>query len=77
MGVEFGSGVESEPPQLQIQAAPCQAQVSCRLGDIAGRPIERGLNELAFDLFDGGGEVCIRSERTRTALRHKPLEQVE
>ena len=53
MGVEFGSGVESESPQLQIEAAPCQAQVSCRLRDIAGRPIECGLNELAFDLFDG------------------------
>ena len=61
--IEFGARVETKSSQFQIEASPGETQVPRRFGDVAGRPIERGLNELAFDLFDGRRQVRVRAKR--------------
>ena len=61
--IEFGPRVETKSPQFQVEASPGETQVPRRFGDVAGRPIESGLNELAFDLFNGRRQVRVRTKR--------------
>src|ERR1700730_3363354 len=65
--VHLSPRIEAEAAEFQIQAPTCQAEIPGRLGDIAARPVERRLNQLALHLFHCRREV--RRDRCRRAAR--------
>ena len=52
----FAPGVQTESPELQIEAAARQPQSPRRLRNVAVRLSERFANQVALDLFDGAGQ---------------------
>src|SRR5438445_13737306 len=67
MRVRLGLGIEPESADLEIQTTARQSEGPGALGNVAARPVQRGLNQVALDLLDRQCEVGCGPRRPGSA----------